>query len=144
VPDGLPGPDELAALTALRAMTRRLLAPGGDPWSDEARALLASAAYGVDATGRIGDLRAGWPGFCRDLLLPLLALVTDGVVLHACANPACRLVFQDGSRNHGRRWCDTAGCGNRARVRRARRAAHTPRIKNGRNGTGPSGRDAPR
>ena len=37
-----------------------------------------------------------------------------------CANPACRLVFVDDSRNGSRRWCDNAGCGNRVRVRRYR------------------------
>jgi predicted RNA-binding Zn ribbon-like protein len=37
-------------------------------------------------------------------------------------------LFEDGSPNHARRWCDTAGCGNRDRVRRARsRAAVAPK-----------------
>ncbi|MGH9041565.1 MAG: CGNR zinc finger domain-containing protein [Acidimicrobiia bacterium] len=33
-----------------------------------------------------------------------------------CANPDCVLLFYDTSRNGLRRWCDMAGCGNRAKV----------------------------
>jgi len=40
-----------------------------------------------------------------------------------CGNPHCRLIFVDVSRNRSRRWCDSAGCGNRDRVRRYRGAA---------------------
>lgn len=42
-------------------------------------------------------------------------------VLHRvreCEAPTCSWLFLDGTRNHSRRWCDTAACGNRERVRR--------------------------
>ena len=80
--------------------------------------------------GRLADARTGWRGFSRDLLIPLLTLAENRGGLRRCANPACRLVFEDGSLNHTRRWCDTAACGNRDRVRRARSldaVAPTPR-----------------
>ena len=40
--------------------------------------------------------------------------------LRACANPACRYLFVDASRNRVRRWCDASGCGNLMKVRRFR------------------------
>ena len=121
VPTEAPDPVALAELAIVREMVDRLLvAPEADPWTDAGRALMASASYSIDPSGNIGDAQSGWRGFCRDLLLPLLALIADSVPLRQCANPACRLVFEDGSRNHGRRWCDTKGCGNRDRVGRAR------------------------
>ena len=55
-------------------------------------------------------------------------LVTSDALLRIreCEVPACRWLFLDGTRNHSRRWCDAATCGNRERVRRhyrRRRAA---------------------
>lgn len=35
--------------------------------------------------------------------------------------PGCGRVFYDETRSRTRRWCDSGGCGNRARVRRYRR-----------------------
>lgn len=120
VPDGPPDPAALDELRITRAAVMRLLGTGDDPWAPNARALLAGARYTVDERGAIASAEPGWRGFCRDLLLPLVDLVTEGTRLGRCANPACRLVFEDGSRNRSRRWCDTTGCGNRDRVRRAR------------------------
>lgn len=115
-------PDQvaLAELGVVRTMVHRLLSPGADPWTDEGRALLAAARYALDTEGQIACTQTGWRRFCRDLLVPLFALAENRAGLRRCANPACRLLFEDGSPNHARRWCDTAGCGNRDRVRRAR------------------------
>jgi predicted RNA-binding Zn ribbon-like protein len=50
--------------------------------------------------------------------------------LKACANPRCAVFFIDQSRNHSRRWCSMARCGNLIKVtrfyarRRAALAAH--------------------
>jgi hypothetical protein len=120
VPDESPDPVALAELGIVRTMVHRLLAPGLDPWTDEGRALLASASYTLDPDGRLTDVQPSWRGTCRDLLIPLLALVDSRTALRRCSNPACGLLFEDGSPNHARRWCDTRGCGNRDRVRRAR------------------------
>jgi predicted RNA-binding Zn ribbon-like protein len=43
---------------------------------------------------------------------------SDVKSLRACADPACRWLFLDTSRNHTRRWCDMKICGNRMKVRR--------------------------
>lgn len=65
-----------------------------------------------------------------DLLLPLAASMAallchpDLAQLKNCENPACTLWFLDTSKNHKRRWCSMAVCGNRAKV-----AAHRARKK---------------
>jgi hypothetical protein len=120
VPDTPPDVAALEALRVVRAMVQRSLVAGVDPWTADGRALLAGARFVLDEDGRIADEDPDWRGFGRDLLPPLMALIAAGAPLRRCANPSCRLLFEDGSRNHGRRWCDTAGCGNRDRVRRAR------------------------
>jgi predicted RNA-binding Zn ribbon-like protein len=48
--------------------------------------------------------------------------------LRRCGNSTCYWLFIDETRNHSRRWCEMASCGNVVKVRRhrekARRAAH--------------------
>jgi predicted RNA-binding Zn ribbon-like protein len=61
----------------------------------------------------------------RLALLALQFLTSDDVrLVKVCADDDCGWVFLDRSRNRTRRWCSTADCGNRNRVRRynARRA----------------------
>jgi predicted RNA-binding Zn ribbon-like protein len=41
--------------------------------------------------------------------------------LKICANEDCRWIFVDRTKGNVRRWCNDATCGNRDRVRRARR-----------------------
>jgi predicted RNA-binding Zn ribbon-like protein len=59
--------------------------------------------------------------------LPLWAIALSATELvgstaishvHACASETCRWLFLDTSKNHSRRWCDMAICGNRVKVRR--------------------------
>lgn len=45
--------------------------------------------------------------------------------LKACANPRCRWIFYDGSKNRVGRWCRMSMCGNRAKSK-----AHRERRKN--------------
>lgn len=44
--------------------------------------------------------------------------------LKACPGPDCAWVFRDTTRNGSRRWCDMAGCGNRAKAAAFRARAH--------------------
>ncbi|PRH88670.1 hypothetical protein C5L14_05410 [Labrys okinawensis] len=46
--------------------------------------------------------------------------------IRRCANPECRFLFLDESKNGTRRWCDMATCGNRAKARR-----HYAKIRQG-------------
>jgi predicted RNA-binding Zn ribbon-like protein len=64
---------------------------------------------------------------------PLVRIVLDAIELltsqrlHAvrhCGNARCSWYFLDESRNHSRRWCDMATCGNAAKVR-----AHRQRLR---------------
>jgi predicted RNA-binding Zn ribbon-like protein len=41
--------------------------------------------------------------------------------LRHCANPACRWLFVDESKNHSRVWCEMATCGSRAKMTPYRR-----------------------
>ncbi|GAA3454663.1 CGNR zinc finger domain-containing protein [Dactylosporangium matsuzakiense] len=41
----------------------------------------------------------------------------DPAALRRCDGDGCGWLFLDTTRNHSRRWCDSADCGNRARVR---------------------------
>ena len=78
-----------------------------------------------------GRLRWGWPahihgpGKAAELPVWMLAisvgrlLVSDAMCsIRACANPECRWLFLDSSKNHTRRWCDMKICGNRIKARR--------------------------
>ena len=45
-----------------------------------------------------------------------LLTADDLTRLRACQNPECVLFFFDTTKNHARRWCSMAACGNRAKV----------------------------
>ena len=66
-----------------------------------------------------GDAFAG-------LMIPLVESAADALILNElarvrrCANPRCRRVFYDATKNGRRRWCDMATCGNRAKAARHR------------------------
>jgi predicted RNA-binding Zn ribbon-like protein len=57
-----------------------------------------------------------------ELMLIVRAAQEDGTWsrLRACANPECRWVFYDRSRNQQGSWCEMAVCGNRLKNRRLR------------------------
>ena len=68
----------------------------------------------------------------RHLLVPLAESASD-LLCHGdlslilkCENPRCILYFYDATKNHARRWCSMAVCGNRMKVaahyRRRRRS----------------------
>ncbi len=66
-----------------------------------------------------GDAFAG-------LMIPLVESAADALIrdelsrVRRCADPRCHRVFYDVTRNGGRRWCDMATCGNRAKAARHR------------------------
>lgn len=71
-----------------------------------------------------------WRSLSPDALLLPLAEAMGDLICHAdfehvkiCEDPTCSLWFNDVSKNHTRRWCSMAVCGNRAKA-----AAH--RAKN--------------
>jgi predicted RNA-binding Zn ribbon-like protein len=87
------------------------------PFVDEALAHSSLVLTEGRATWQVTELDARTP--TRRIALDLLDQLTDppGPV-GRCADPACGWVFVDTSRGHRRRWCSSADCGNRERVRR--------------------------
>ncbi len=71
-----------------------------------------------------GDAFAG-------LMIPLVESAADALIrdelarVRCCADPRCRRVFYDVTKNGGRRWCDMATCGNRAKAARHRARTRT-------------------
>lgn len=58
----------------------------------------------------------------RQLLVPVAESAADllcygnPLYLKKCENPECVLHFYDATKNHTRRWCSMAACGNRAKA----------------------------
>ena len=50
----------------------------------------------------------------------LLTSGGDRAMVRECASDTCEWLFLDRTRNHSRRWCDMADCGNRAKQQRLR------------------------
>ncbi|MBA2718076.1 MAG: CGNR zinc finger domain-containing protein [Chloroflexi bacterium] len=115
-------PNHLGSLAEIREMVRGLVDPTAD-WTPSVLSILEGAGFRIDPDGSLVSARSGWDAFIEDLMLPLLQLVEVRTRVRTCANPSCRLMFLDLSRNRARIWCDNAGCGNRARVRRYRSRA---------------------
>jgi predicted RNA-binding Zn ribbon-like protein len=69
---------------------------------------------------------AGLPLWALSLSAADLMLSDDIPRLRACANPECRWLFLDTSKNHTRRWCDMKVCGNRMKARRFKTRLTTP------------------
>lgn len=130
-----PSPGEVDLVIRTRDGIRALItATHHDDVDQEALTGLAEAvtASGLHPTFSAGhvDLAPtadGVPG----ALGRLLAFVHDAIAegswerLKLCANDTCRWAFFDQSRNRSGRWCDMAGCGNRAKVRAYRARAES-------------------
>ncbi|MCC7024732.1 MAG: ABATE domain-containing protein [Thermomicrobiales bacterium] len=110
--DDLPAADDLAAINAALAegMPRAKITPSG-----------AGFAYAFADEG-------------EHLALPLWKLADSAASLlvsgewqrvRECPGHECGWLFLDRTRNGNRRWCDSADCGNRARVRAHYQRHHT-------------------
>lgn len=132
---GPPGPATLRGFGELRTALRRLIeavASGGTPPSADLAVLnrllarrpvirqlvLAPHEFRLDLAGT----RADWPQILAETAASGAELLTrhEPRRLRVCANPGCRFVFYDTTRNRSRRWCSSRICGNLARVRRFR------------------------
>jgi predicted RNA-binding Zn ribbon-like protein len=77
-------------------------------WRRHRRDLPADAALLLPVADAIGDLLTA----------------EDFTLVHQCEGTGCSLVFLDRTKNHARRWCSIAWCGNRAKA-----AAHRARLR---------------
>jgi len=132
----LPGARERARLRALRAVLGRAVAAlvaGADPAARDATALNRL----LDRFPTVARLRLGTGGRLELATVPVargFALALGAVAasfaeflaggdpsrIRVCANPDCRWVFLDASRNRTRRWCEAGVCGSLVKVRRFR------------------------
>lgn len=122
----------------LGAMFRRLLRGAGVA-ADSLAAI--NEVLGRDR-GRV-ELRRTRAGFekrlladCADprqVLVPIAQAAADllcfgePACLRKCENPKCVLLFYDTTKNHRRRWCSMAACGNRAKAASFYRRRREPR-----------------
>ncbi len=128
---GLPPLAEAPAeLLRLREGLRQLAAVNCGAQADpavvaEAAAVLEHAPVFVDLAGGGGPLLTPPPG-ADAARVAIAVAVTDYLAvrtrgewprLKVCAAADCRWAFLDTTRNRSRRWCDMAGCGNRAKNR---------------------------
>lgn len=71
----------------------------------------------------------------KDLLLPIAEAIGDLICqadferVKNCEGPTCTLWFHDISKNHTRRWCSMAVCGNRAKAAAHRGRKRSARLK---------------
>ncbi len=133
---GLPEPRRRARLRALRALLRRAVdavLAGADvgnrdlaalnrtlagcptvrrlDWRDGSRPALVEAPTAGGIERVLGTVAASF----ADLLAN-----GDPSRVKVCANPDCRWVMLDESRNRSRRWCEEAVCGSLLKVRKHR------------------------
>lgn len=141
--------DDLADAIGLREVLfalieQRIDRPGEELRPAHLRRLNAAAAHPepvvrLTTAGRItrtGDLAAGLSAVARDAIA-LFDPAQDGV-LKWCAEDSCTHPFLDRSRGHRRRWCEMAGCGDRAKAAayRARRRGASSSASAGRTSSG--------
>jgi len=129
--DGQTLGEAVALREALFVVVERLLDDPGSPLPQAELDVVNRAAAlpppevalrGDRTLARSGSWRAGLSAVAR----AGLGLVDPGVgALKWCADPTCTHPFLDRSRGHRRRWCEMAGCGDRAKAAayRARRRA---------------------
>ncbi|MEO7118243.1 MAG: CGNR zinc finger domain-containing protein [Candidatus Limnocylindrales bacterium] len=116
IPEDAPSLRQLRALREIREAVR-----AGSGALDEVR---AGATYRLEVGPRLVPAGVGWDAIIAGLLIPLAELEAQRASLRVCANPLCRFMFIDRSRNRSRVWCDMSGCGNRAKTSRYRQRHH--------------------
>lgn len=134
-PPTTPGAGLFEAGIALRELLHRVFAaraegaPVAAPDLAALNAALASAPsrrtlVATDAGYAWRTAPGGQASGAAALLAPVLWSAADLLAqgerarVRACANPECRYLFIDASRNGSRRWCDMGSCGNRAKAQR--------------------------
>ncbi len=120
VPGANPSAADLADLRRVRAAARGVIEGGPGARDPEVVPLVERARYRLGTDGQLRSASSGWRGVTDAMLPGLLRLEEVRGRLRICANPACRFVFVDRSRNAARRWCEMAVCGNRVKGRRFR------------------------
>jgi predicted RNA-binding Zn ribbon-like protein len=126
---------ELDELVRLRSLLRRLTetVAAGRPIAASdlvelngflaARPLRRTLARSGDAYElAVTPLRSDWASTLAEIATSFAELAAGGELsrIKVCSNPECRWAFYDETKNRRRRWCESAICGNRDKVRRFR------------------------
>ena len=107
---------------------------------DRLNAVLSKALSHLRLESQNGGFAWAWQGVDGELNLPAWVVARSAAELlsserlpfvHECAGDNCGWLFLDVSRNHSRRWCDMADCGNRAKARRHYARNRGPTAANG-------------
>ncbi len=126
--DPVPVTDsDLAAITEIRQVVAevvRPLADGDRPPVDAIRSLNTHVS-GANSRRFVDPTSLSWtwpmpqrPAHALDpVLLDAAELITAGKHGRLKQCPSCAWLFSDQTRNGGRRWCDMADCGSRAKSR---------------------------
>jgi predicted RNA-binding Zn ribbon-like protein len=126
LPPGSPGRQHLTQLRRLREAVRALAAGDRRAYARRTPVALSKLRFHI-VDDEIVAAQRGWDGFVADLTLTLSSARDLAGRLKTCANPDCRWLYADGSKNRSRRWCERQTCGNRANVRRWRKRSRARR-----------------
>lgn len=115
-------PEDMATLRSARAVIRHLalrnngveVKPAPGVLGDLPLRFVLDNGPTLIATGRSTPAR----GLAARVVVALIRVSAGPAAprFKACPGPGCGWVFRDVTRNGSRRWCDMAGCGNRAKA----------------------------
>ncbi len=120
VPDAPPSTDQLGRLRQVRDLAYEITDVPEDRWNERLAAIAGRYLFRLGPNGEVVPAATGWDGFTASLVPQLYALRDERERLRRCANPTCRWLFVDRSKNHSRVWCEMSTCGSRAKMTRYR------------------------
>lgn len=123
VPAAIPTDEQLARLRDVRECARTLAEGDRRGFMRRLTKLLGDVRVMVAADGLLRTGTGGWDAFADALCLALVDLDARRRRVRLCYNAACAWLFIDATRNNSQVWCAAQLCGDRLRVRRARRRA---------------------
>ena len=123
IPAPAPTADQLVRLRDVRECARTLAEGDRRGFVRRSTRLLGDVRVTVTADGTLRTGAGGWDAFADALCLALVDLDERRRRVRLCHNSACSWLFIDATRNNSQVWCTAQLCGDRLRVRRARRRA---------------------
>ncbi len=138
-----PGPNTMASLIQLRCLLQRMVetldarepqSPGDISELNRFLALRQPIPCLVAEEQhyrlQMQPTQRDWYWVMTEIALSFARILLDDYTrVKMCANPDCRWVFYDESRNRTRRWCERRYCGNLMKVRRFRARQAVPSVK---------------
>jgi predicted RNA-binding Zn ribbon-like protein len=123
VPSALPTEEQLVRLRDVRECARTLAEGDRRGFARRLTKLLGDVRVTIASDGALRTGAGGWDAFADALCIALVDLDERRRRVRLCHNAACAWLFIDATRNNSQVWCTAQLCGDRLRVRRARRRA---------------------